>query len=134
MPGSGGRGYPPFEIVADLLSAMAYQQLGETQKARLTLDLALRRIDSDLPPISDARPMQGSLYPSDWLICQTLRREAESLIAGKKGVDLATAKNKPDDVRKWQAELAKYRVKKPDDQKVIPSTESSVPSKVTPKK
>ena len=93
--------YPPRAAMADLLSAMAYQRLGETKKARLKLDLALQRIDADLPPVSESRPMQYA-GPSDWLICQTLRREAESLIAGKKGV--ATAKNKPDDVKKWQTE------------------------------
>ena len=112
---------------------MAYQQLGQARKVRSTLDFALRRIDSDLPPISNARPMQGSLFPSDWLICQTLRREAEGLIAGKTAVELATAKNKPDDVKEGQAKLAEYRVQKPDGQKAVPSTEPSVPSKAKPK-
>ena len=95
--------YPPRATTADLLSAMAYQRLGETKKARLKLDLALQRIDADLPPVSESRPMRYA-GPSDWLICQTLRREAEGLVTGKEGPGLATAKNRPDDVKKWQTE------------------------------
>ena len=98
------------------------------------LDFALRRIDSDCLPISAllAADVAGFI-PSDWLICQTPRREAEGLIAGKTAVELATAKNKPDDVKEGQAKLAEYRVQKPDGQKAVPSTEPSVPSKAKPK-
>ena len=75
--GSGAAG-----ATTNLLSAMAYQRLGETKKARLTFELALRHIDAALPPLSGVP--NGDL--ENWLICQTLRREAEELLRVKVGV------------------------------------------------
>jgi hypothetical protein len=57
---------------------MASQQLGQPQRAKAALGLALERVGKDLPAPSEEHPIQVGL--EDWLICQTLRREAETLI------------------------------------------------------
>ena len=61
---------------------MASQRLGEFENARQSLEAALERIQSDLPEFDNEQPLTG-MNLEDWLICQTLRREAEGLISGK---------------------------------------------------
>jgi hypothetical protein len=82
VQGFGRRAICPRAATADLLVAMASQRLGEPEKATLALKEALERIKSDLPALSDEQPLTG-MNLEDWLVCQTLRREAEGLISGK---------------------------------------------------
>jgi tetratricopeptide (TPR) repeat protein len=69
----------PRTATCDLLLAMSNQRLGESASAEAVLDRAEQRIERDLP-----KPGRGDLSSGleNWLVCQTLRREAEALIRG----------------------------------------------------
>jgi tetratricopeptide (TPR) repeat protein len=76
-----GRTYAARAAATDLLLAMASQRLGRPEEARAALEAALARIKSDLPALSDEQPLADEMNLEDWLICLTLRHEAEGLIA-----------------------------------------------------
>jgi tetratricopeptide (TPR) repeat protein len=62
---------------ADLFLAMAHYRLGHADDARAALRRAAGRIDSNVP--SAGRDYIGGAL-ENWLICQTIRREAEEII------------------------------------------------------
>lgn len=74
-----GLDYAPRAASLDLLIAMSSYRLKQFEKAESALDMALARMKKDLPPITDDHPLEN-MSLEDWLICQILRHEAESLI------------------------------------------------------
>jgi hypothetical protein len=71
----------PVKVPAELVLAMAQQQRGQRNEARESLRRAVAQLEKDLP--QPGSPAVGTSWP-DWLVCQVLRREAETLIEGNK--------------------------------------------------
>jgi tetratricopeptide (TPR) repeat protein len=72
--------HPVFKTQAQLLVAMTLHQLRQYDAAREALAEAIEMMDKDAP---EQGTDQGPIW-LDWVICRTIRGEAEKLITGKK--------------------------------------------------
>jgi eukaryotic-like serine/threonine-protein kinase len=73
-------GHAARDNAAELLVAMSQSQLGHPEEARAALDIAVRQLDEDFPQAGrDDLDALGGV--ENWLVCQTLRREAVGLLA-----------------------------------------------------
>jgi hypothetical protein len=68
---------------ADVLRAMAHHRLGHSGPAKAALARAANRIDQDLPEAGRRDLDEQKWGVENWLVAQTLRREAEGLIDGR---------------------------------------------------
>jgi tetratricopeptide (TPR) repeat protein len=83
-------------VPAHLIVAMSQHRLGQADEARKSLRQARDIMGQEWFPGID-RGELGEAWWHDWLICQTLRREADGLIEGKqsKSQDSASAPPQP---------------------------------------
>jgi tetratricopeptide (TPR) repeat protein len=70
---------PVYEALGQLFLSLAYHQLNQAEKARATLGEATRIMDRQLPKADSGDLGDGWL---DWVFCQVVRREAQTLIDG----------------------------------------------------
>src|SRR5262249_55671116 len=71
-------GTPPvYAALSQLFLSLAYHQLNEPEKARAALGEATKIMDFQLPKADSDDLGDGWL---DWMFCQVVRREAQTLI------------------------------------------------------
>jgi len=73
--------YPARLVTAELLTAMGHHRLGLNDQARAALQRAERQAEHELPHAGEGDLGVGGV--ENWLVYQTLHREATGLISGK---------------------------------------------------